>query len=202
LDLSFFNPLIHNPLTLVEPSFQVKMAVVGEVPSNLPQKPSNLPSSDNKDLSLGATVGIGIGIALLVILGALGAWIFVRRRRRTWAQKRKTQGDSEFPGDTPNEEITKRLFEYGKSNGNGVGGHKEMRIDGAVDGELDKAVAQQDNKPPIDGKAYEMPTSVEPVEIGGRDHFAAELEGSAVMNMVTSTDKNETCPVNPGVAQK
>jgi hypothetical protein len=205
LNLSFFNPLIHDPLPLVEPSFQVKMAVVREVPSNLPQKPSNLPSSDNKGLSVGATVGIGIGIALLVILGALGAWIFVRRRRRTWAQKRKTQGDSEFPGDTPNEEITKRLFEYGKSNGNGVGGHKEMRIDGAVeigDGELDKAVAQQDNKPPINEKAYEMPTAIEPVEIGGGNHFAAELEGSAVMNTVTSTDKNETCPVNPGIAQR
>jgi hypothetical protein len=184
------------------------MAVVGEVPSNLPEKPSNLPYSDNKGLSVGATVGIGIGIALLVILGALGAWIFVRRRRRTWAQKRKTQGDPELPGDTPNEEITKRLFEYGKINGNGVGGDKELRIDGAVeigDGGRDKAninVAQQENKPPIDEKAYEMPTAVEPVEIGGGNNFAAELEGSAVMNTVTSTDKNETCPVNPGIAQK
>jgi hypothetical protein len=185
------------------------MAVSFEIPSNLPQKPSNLPSSANEGFSIGATVGIGIGIALLVILVALGTWIFVRRRRRTWAQKRKRQTDMESTGDTPNEEITKRLFEYGKSNENG--GDKEMRFNdyveigdgGRIKGDLGSVGgAQQEEKQATEKSAYEMPTAAEPVEIGALNHFAAELEGSAVAHTASSTEKNETCLVDPGNAQK
>jgi hypothetical protein len=105
--------VLHSLLTPT--SFTVEMAAAVETPSNLPQKPTNLPSSDNKGLSVGGAVGIGVGIALFVILVALGTWIFVRQ----WAQKRKKQSDLESTGDTSNEEITKRLFAYGKSSGNG-----------------------------------------------------------------------------------
>jgi hypothetical protein len=185
------------------------MAVAGEIASSLPQKPTNLPSSDNEGLSIGATFGIGVGIALLVILVALGTWIFVRRWRRTWAQKRKRQIDLESTGDTSNEEITKRLFEYGKSNDNGE--DKEMRMNdsvkivevGRIKGDLDPIDgAQQEEKQAAEKSVYEMPTAAEPVEIGEVNHFAAELEGSAVAHTASSTEKNETCLVDPGNAQK
>jgi hypothetical protein len=179
------------------------MAVPGEIPSNLPQKPTNIPSSDNKGLSVGATVGIGIGIALLVILGAIGAWMFVRRRRRAWAQKRKKQGDLEIKGETPNEEITKKILGNDKSNGNGI--DKERRIEGAVEiggGEQNKADLGQIDPPPRHGAAqnektvYEMSTAPELVEIGEGSRFVAELEGSTVPRTAARIEKNDTCPDN------
>jgi hypothetical protein len=164
------------------------------IPTNLPQKPTNLPESDGKGLSVGATVGIGIGIALLVILGAAGAWIFVRRRRRNWAQKRREQGDLGTKGDTPNAEIAKKIRMNEKSDSV----NKPMGEDGAVEngGGLENRAElggvdtlATDNKPSAEAdmefyhgaKAYEMPTTAEPVEIGEGKTFAAELEGSTVV---------------------
>lgn len=170
------------------------MVVPRAVPTSLPQKPTDLPVSDGKGLSVGATVGIGIGIALLVILGAAGAWIFVRRRRRTWAQKRREQGDPEIKGDTPDAEIAKKLQRDERSGsmdketgGNGVveiGGGQQNRAELA-----DINTESKDGKPStepyvgpyIDENAHEMPTAAEPVEIGEGRTFAAELEGSTVV---------------------
>jgi hypothetical protein len=183
------------------------MAVAGEIPSNLPQKPTNVPSSDGGGLSVGATVGIGIGIAVLVILGAVGAWICVRRRRRTWAQKRKKQGDPEITGETPNEEIIKRVLDSDNSNDL----DKEMKIDGAVeigDGGRDNAdsghtdSAQRRSKPRTEKRVHEMPSAADLVEIGEGNQFVAELEGSIVTGMAASPQKNGACPTDPGNAQK
>jgi hypothetical protein len=44
-----------------------------------------------------------------VFICAVGAWICVRRRRRTWAQKRRPQGDPKAKGVSPDEEITKKV---------------------------------------------------------------------------------------------
>jgi hypothetical protein len=161
------------------------------IPTSLPQKPSDLPTSDNKGLSVGATVGIGIGIALLVILGAIGAWVFVRRRRRTWAKKRREQGDPELKGDTPNAEIAKKM----KMNDEHDSLNKEMGVDGVPEigggapslAELDDHhAAEKDIKPytnsHTDEKAYEMPSTIEPVEMGEGRVFVAELEGSSAFS--------------------
>ncbi|KAF2478337.1 uncharacterized protein BDR25DRAFT_309108 [Lindgomyces ingoldianus] len=98
-------------------------------------KPSTTPppnKSHKSGLSLGATVGIAIGIALLVIFGALFAWILVRRRRRRWGKKRNRMGEVGVVGvvgDSPDVEILRKV-EQGKKGveeGDGSGGGPELR---------------------------------------------------------------------------
>lgn len=158
--------------------------MTAHVPSNIRRKPANTAFPDKHDrggLSLGATVGIGVGIALIVILGAVGAWIFVRRRRRTWAQKRKEQGDLEGHGETPNEEVTKKIAQEGKGDALA----KELRVDGAAElGDGDEKTGTWSERPlselHTDEKAYEISTAPNAVEIGEGKTFVAELEGSDV----------------------
>lgn len=167
--------------------------------------PSSLPKPPAKDkkagLSLGATVGIAIGVALLVILSAIGAWIVVRRRRRQWGIKRKEQAGPDPEGDTPDQEISKKIeaekpadmaaatskeIEVHKMEGEtaveiGDGTQKEIRA------ELpSSAIAGDEKARPIselytESNAHEMPAlSQQPVEIGEGKTFIAELDATSV----------------------
>lgn len=66
---------------------------------------------------------------MLIILGAAGAWIFVRRRRRIWAERRKAQGDPERSSNTPDAEMMNKVGESEKNEAL----DKEMRIDVPVE---------------------------------------------------------------------
>ncbi|KAH3983612.1 hypothetical protein HBI56_075250 [Parastagonospora nodorum] len=152
-----------------------RMPIARAVLTNLPQKPTNISTSDNKGLSVGATIGIGIGIALLVILGAIGAWIFVRRRRRTWAQKRREQGDVETKGDTPDVEIAKKI----QNSEDFDSLDKEIGVDGAVEiGGGNELAMETSFRPGY--QTHEMPDAHEPAEMGEGRMFAVELEGLSV----------------------
>ena len=154
------------------------MPIPRALPTNLPQKPTNIPTSDNRGLSVGVSIGIGIGIALLVILGAIGAWIFARRRRRTWAHRRREQSDVQIKGDTPDVEIAAKLQ---KSDGRDDL-DKEIRVDGAVKmgGGNEPAVGEKHTAPHLRAHAFAMPGMHEPIEIGEGRMYAAELERSSV----------------------
>lgn len=168
---------------LLHPTFKFlsKMAIARALPTNLPQKPTDIPPSDNRGLSVGATIGIGIGIALLFILGAIGAWIFVRRRRRTWVQERREQSDPEIEGDTPDVEIAKKIQKIEKYDSL----DKELAVEiGSGEQDIAELAVGKDMKPhtvPQTGaQEYEMPSTHEPLKVGEGRTFAAELEGSGV----------------------
>lgn len=189
------------------------MAAPTNIPTNLPQRPTNIPTNnggnnnnDNNNgsrsgLSLGATIGIGLGVALFVILGAIGTWIFVRRRRRKWGQNRRKQGDTETKGETPEEEIVKKVEEHKETGALA----KEIRIDGAVEVdaeesrrfelgvEVDKTGTME--KQPLselygDINAHGPKGASEPVEIDDGKVYIAELEGSNVPEKETEIGRN------------
>jgi hypothetical protein len=165
-------------------------------PSDIPIKPPQEPSagaSSNKynrsnGLSLGATVGIGVGIALALILGAAGAWILVRRRRRVWAQKRREQGDPETDGDSPEEEIARKLekgrVEDGLFKETGMTDAVEMDGGSQDRAELDVEKSRSDTKmlvePRTEIKAFELASRTDEAEFRNGKTFVAELEGSGV----------------------
>lgn len=150
------------------------------------------PEHDRREgLSLGATVGIAISVALAVILGALAAWILVRHRRRRWGKKHKEQKFVDPDGETPDEEIARKVedsrakeMEAGivtslapgsediKSGGN--------QIRAAVNGEIET------KRRPIselytESNAHEMPGGVR--QLAGIDEgktFIAELDGTDI----------------------
>jgi hypothetical protein len=167
-------------------------------PANVRRKPAASPDKHDHrgGLSLGATIGIAIGIALVIILGAVSAWIFIRRRRRTWAQKRKEKGDPEAKGETPNEEINKKIADEEKG-GTLV---KESRADGAIELAVgDEKIGTQGERPMselhTDTTAYEMSTAPKAVEMGNGKEFVAELEGSDVRPQQTYKQAtNKTTP--------
>jgi nitrogen regulatory protein PII len=176
------------------------------MPTNVRRKPAASPDKHDRrgGLSLGATVGIAIGIALVMILGAVSAWVFIRRRRRTWAQKRREQGDPEARGETPNEEITKKIAEEEK----GESVAKELRVDGVVElADGDAKTGTRGERPMselhTDTKAYEMSTAPKAVEIGDGKVFVAELEGSDVRTQqVYKQAANKTAPTQVALGKK
>jgi hypothetical protein len=166
--------------------------------------PSHLPKPPAKDkkagLSLGATVGIAIGVALLVILSAIGAWIVVRRRRRNWGKKRKEQVGPDPEGDTPDQEISKKIeaerptemvsatskeIEVHKLEGGtaveiGDGIKKETRAELASSDIVGDEKARPISELYTEGNAHEMPAvAQQPVEIGEGKTFIAELDGTS-----------------------
>ncbi|KAH7378282.1 hypothetical protein BKA66DRAFT_148309 [Pyrenochaeta sp. MPI-SDFR-AT-0127] len=125
------------------------------------------PGGESKGLGVGATAGIGVGVALAVILMVLGAWIFVRRRRRRWQRKRTASGSTAH-GDTPDEEVARKL------SGQEVRAYRAPGGMGAAEMGYGKEYG-------VDGKhRAELASPVVPVEAVGDREYAVELPGSAV----------------------
>lgn len=188
-------------------------------------KPTDAPVPKDKKtgLSLGATVGIALAIALLVIGGALIAWILVRRRRRSWGKKRKEQVDPESTGESPNEEITKKVKAEDATISNSLdkefGGVDEKHerisevaeIDGGqvvraemAGGDI-KDTHYEKNRPlselHAENVVHELPAATtSPVEIGGA--FVAELDATNVPIKREDTIPEPTKTTNRGLEEK
>ena len=190
-------------------------------------KPSDLPAPKDKKsgLTLGATVGIAIAVALLVIGGALIAWIVVRRRRRSWGKKRKEQKDPESVGDSPEDEIAKKVeAEKPPTKSNSLnkefGGtdekHKHMSEDVAeidsgqvIRAEMaggDVGKTEYEKSRPLselhaENIVHELPvTTTSPVEIGG-GAFVAELDATD-LPIKRETIPESTIPVPQQTANR
>ncbi|KAH7399126.1 hypothetical protein DE146DRAFT_524659 [Phaeosphaeria sp. MPI-PUGE-AT-0046c] len=166
------------------------------VPTDLPQLPTNLPQNSGHGLSVGAAIGIGIGIALVVLFCAVGAWIFVRRRRRTWASKKRKQEDETNQRDveiahvTPDEEITRRIREYEKDvkmwdekRGNEVAGRAEWESEDEKEqeGDVEKTYELGPISPVVEVRNAQM-------AIAGKA-LAVELEGCSVVDAKSRQDR-------------
>jgi hypothetical protein len=161
--------------------------------------------SRGKNLSVGATVGIGIGIAAFVILAAIGAWIFVRRRRRAWEVKRRALPQPKVLGDNPEIEIAKRVRDEESDDGS-VG--KEMRVWAeygvAERAELGTARTVEVREGGVQVQELRAEREVgemdgqRGVEVGGSAGFAVELEGSAVEGMEVEGTKTDGTKVEGG----
>ncbi|OAK93649.1 hypothetical protein IQ06DRAFT_354084 [Phaeosphaeriaceae sp. SRC1lsM3a] len=175
------------------------------VPTDLPQLPTDLPQHTGSGLSVGATIGIGIGIALVVLFCAVGAWIYVRRRRRTWASKKRKQDEEAIQRDvkvahiTPDEEIARKVREYEKHiklwDGK-RGGEDEVKSRVLGWEESDDEEKEKDGERDVE-KAYELASPVSPiivevrnaqVAIGGKA-FAVEMEGCSVVEAKARQEK-------------
>lgn len=191
---------------------QIKMAKPTDVPA---------PKDKKSGLTLGATVGIAIAIALLVIGGALIAWIIVRRRRRSWGKKRKEQRDPESTGDSPDEEIAKKVeadnspalsnivpnkdfgppdekHEYMNQEVAEIDSGQMARVEmaGGETGKLEYEKSRPLSELHTESNVHEMPgTSTSPVEIDGNT-FVAELDGTNVP-IKTKATTSETLPAIP-----
>lgn len=138
------------------------------LPSGNATNPANAPAGDNRGLSVGATAGIGVGVALAVILMVLGAWFFVRRRRRRSHRTRTVSGDSTIHGDTPDEEVARKL------SGQDIRAYRAPGGMAAVEMGYGKELG-------VDGKhRAELASPIVPVEAVGDRGFAVELAGSEV----------------------
>lgn len=164
------------------------------VPTDLPTRPTDLPQKSGNGLSVGAAIGIGIGIALIVLLCAVGAWILVRRRRRTWAaNKRKQDEESHRTGRgmshvTPDEEIARRMREWEQD----VKLWDGKRGDEVVGRASSESEDEKEHQVDVE-KAHELTSPVSPVvvevrnaqlAVGGKA-FAVELEGCSVVEAKT-----------------
>jgi hypothetical protein len=153
-----------------------------ELADSLPSSgvPTPLTPGDSKGgLSAGASAGIGVGVAIVVILMAIGIWIFARRRRRRWQKKRRESGGSSLHGDTPDEEVNRKL------SGQQVAAYRHP---GSTNGAVEMGTGQGD--PNGEKALYELATSSAPVEVVGDREFAAELPGSQVPGQST-TEKRD-----------
>ncbi|KAF2036256.1 hypothetical protein EK21DRAFT_106360 [Setomelanomma holmii] len=192
------------------------MPAPSNVPTNIPQKPLEANNAKSTGLSLGATVGIGAGIALIVLLGVLGAWTLVRRRRRAWAQKRRQQGDPKTKSIiSPDEEIARKVEHSGLDCGlaKDIGIPNVVEVDGQgqdrveLDVSIEKKMLEKEMRGEThnDVGAYEMDAKIDPVEIGQGRTFVAELEGSGVdnataMTIQTNTTSQQNLPKLPIIA--
>ncbi|PSN59325.1 hypothetical protein BS50DRAFT_580048 [Corynespora cassiicola Philippines] len=129
---------------------------------------SSAGSSGSNGLSAGASAGIGVGVAIAVMAIVIGAWILMRRRRRRLQQSAKSIGNSSHTGDTPDEEVSRRL------HGAGVEAYAAHGV---------SELGSGDHHFNADEKARhysELASPVVPQEISGGRELPAELPGSAV----------------------
>ncbi|OAL51823.1 hypothetical protein IQ07DRAFT_642728 [Pyrenochaeta sp. DS3sAY3a] len=150
-----------------------------ELAESLPSSgvPTPLTPGDSKGgLSAGASAGIGVGVAIVVILMAIGIWIFARRRRRRWQKKRRASGGSSFHGDTPDEEVNRKL------SGQHVAAYRHP---GTTNG-----ATEMEGDPNGEKALYELATSSAPVEAVGDREFPAELPGSQVPGQNTAEKRD------------
>jgi len=106
-----------------------------------------------------------VGVAIAVILMAIAAWIFARRRRRWSKKNRSSSGNLNSQGDIPDEEIVRKvsdsqIYAYRASGAGDVGNVNELESS--------------------EKERIELASPVVPVEVVGDREFAAELQGSSV----------------------
>ncbi|KAI0021617.1 hypothetical protein F4780DRAFT_272518 [Xylariomycetidae sp. FL0641] len=81
--------------------------LVPAAPTTAAAQPTESPTGGG--LSAGAQIGVGVGVgaAAALLLGLLGAWIFLRRRRRGDSHSRSMAEDTALPPPPPPQETTK-----------------------------------------------------------------------------------------------
>jgi len=165
-------------------------------PLPTPTTPSQSDGNDRRrGLSLRSTIGIGVGIAVVFIIIFLGGFICVRRRRKIFGKKRKDQEALNPTGDSPDEEIKKKIEMHAQTGVvEGVqeaSGTEIKEIDGDVVhglkvGQLDDGITEEvhemdtgldENLHEMEaGKlAHELSSADQPVEIGQGEKVVAEL---------------------------
>jgi hypothetical protein len=146
---------------------------------NLPTStsPANPATANDQGLGVGAKAGLGVGVAVAVILMAVGAWMFVRLRRRT-------SHDSKSPNDSRDEEKARATE------------HSDVRAYRAP------AVPELSGGGPLatnETTKYrsELASPVLAQEFHGDTDFAAELQGSNVASTVARKEDETWSPNAP-----
>lgn len=166
-----------------------------------PATPTPSPSPTEKPhrgLTITTTIGVGVGVAGVVIILFAVAFICIRRRRRKWGQKRKAQGEPEIKGDTPEEEILKRVKgDEGSVEAVEIAGEEARRAElggdaGAAAGGDEKDRKGDDVREMYAGQdVVELAAQERPVEIGEGAAFIAELDSTEIARRKTLKEKQQ-----------
>jgi hypothetical protein len=198
------SPTIPTPSTPTIPTPSTPTIPTPSVPS--PATPSE--TNGHRGLTISTTIGIGVGVAVICVILFTVGFVCVRRRRRLFGLKRKERGERDIEGDTPDEEIAKKL-EKGEKAEAGVaeigGGELKKKHGGAVEaggseveraelgGALDSTEEKRSHMAGAGGVSelpagteagvQELPGQEQAFEMGGGGTFVAELDSKEIERM-------------------
>jgi hypothetical protein len=162
-------------------------------PSTPAPPPPSATESPKRGLKLSTTIGVGVGMAAVCIIIFTIIFVCVRRRRRKFGFKRKERTEKTPEGESPDEEIVKKLKNGEADVGvTEMGGGDVVRQKGEAV-EADGHLKRIDEKKQLVGdrpiselplgtetEVQELPGQEQAHEVGDGSFFIAELDSKEI----------------------